>query len=78
MKKIFEILIEVIYWIAIFASPVLLSLFIGIVICINNEKLLWLSICICSIGIIFGIFLAERIRKKYGCARYIARILGGP
>jgi hypothetical protein len=78
MKKVFEVFVEIIYWIAIFASPFLLSLAIGVGIYFSNEKLLWLSIVIVSIGFLLGIYFAERVRRKVGCARFIARILATP
>ncbi|MES1222370.1 MAG: hypothetical protein ABUT20_43150 [Bacteroidota bacterium] len=78
MRKIFDVIIEIIFWIAIWASPSLVSFAIGVLIYIKNENLLWLSIIILSIGFILGIFFAERIRKKYGCTRYMAKILATP
>jgi hypothetical protein len=74
MKKVFDMLTELIFWIAIFASPFLLSVAIGTLICISNESLLWLSIIIVTIGFFAGLFLAERIRKKYGCSNYMSKI----
>jgi hypothetical protein len=76
MKRFFDAFVELVFWIAVFASPFLLSVAIGAIIYFTHEKLLWLSIVIFLMGIIAGVFFAERIRKKYGCARYIARIIG--
>ncbi|MCB0716652.1 MAG: hypothetical protein KDC06_11650 [Chitinophagaceae bacterium] len=78
MQKIFHALIEVFYWVTIFLSPFIIGAGIGLVIYIKNENLSWLSIMIASIGAIIGGMVAERIRKKYGCSRYVGRILATP
>ena len=74
MKKVFDILTELIFWIAVFASPFLLGVVIGTLIYIPNESLLWLSIIIVAIGFFTGLFIAEKIRKKYGCSNYMSKI----
>ena len=74
MKKAVDTFIEFIFWIAIFASPFLFCALIGLIIYSSNENLLWLSIIISATGFISGTFLAENIRKKYGCANYISKI----
>ncbi len=68
MKKVFDILTELIFWIAIFASSFLLGVGIGTLIYISDESLSWLSIIIVAIGFLTGLFFAERIRKKYDCS----------
>ena len=78
MQKSFQTLIEIAYWIAIFFSPVLLFSVIAGIIFISNENNLWISIIFLSVGIILGIVWAERVRKKYGCSRYMGRILSTP
>jgi len=78
MNKIFHFLIELIFWIAIFASPVLVSAAIAAYVYFSNARLFWLSIVFCSVGVLLGAFVAEKIRRKYGCAKYISKILGSP
>ena len=78
MQKVFNILIEISYWLAIFFSPFLAGSFIGLVIYIKNPDLLWVTILVASIAMITGIWSAERIRKKYGCSRYIEKIFETP
>ena len=31
-----------------------------------------------GVGLILGIVIAERIRRKYGCSRYLSRIISTP
>ena len=74
MKKAFDLFIELIFWIAIFASPFLVCVAIATIIYSSNESLWWLSIIIAAIGIAAGIFVAEKVRKKYGCENFISKI----
>ena len=74
MRRLFDIFVELIFWLAIFASPLLLAIAIGLIIYISHEELWWLAILICSIGFVIGIFAAERIRRKYGCAAYLGSL----
>jgi hypothetical protein len=78
MQKVFHAAIEIFYWIAIFISPLLVGGVIALIIYLRNENLLWLSIIIASIGMVTGILFAERVRKKYGCSRYMSKISGTP
>jgi len=78
MQKFFHIIIEIIYWIAIFLSPVILFSAIAASIYISNENNFWLSVIVLSLGVVFGVLWAERIRKKYGCSRYMSKILSTP
>ena len=78
MNKLFSFFIELVFWIAIFLSPTLISGAIAFIIYINNNNLYWLSIAIGILGVSGGVLFAERIRIKYGCSRYISRILATP
>ena len=78
MYKVFSFIIELIYWVLIFLSPFLISAVISCIIYFTNENLLWLSILILTSGFIFGVIYAERIRKKYGCSKFMGRILATP
>ena len=77
MKKAFDIFVESVFWLAIFASTLLLSIAIGIIVYVSNKNLLWLLITISLVGLITGIFLAERIRRKHGCTNYLSKIFSG-
>jgi positive regulator of sigma E activity len=78
MNKIFFGVIEIIFWIAIFLSPLLIGIAIAFIIFLNATKLEWLSIIFISLGFVTGIIFAERVRRKYGCTRYMSRLLATP
>jgi hypothetical protein len=78
MWKLLAAFIEFLNWLAIFAASFIVGAGIGLVIYINNQNLLWLSIVFTSAGAIAGVLIAEHIRKKYGCSRYLARIRATP
>ena len=62
MRRLFDIFVELIFWLAIFASPLVFAAAIGLIIYISHEELKWLAILICSIGFLFGILR----QKGYG------------
>lgn len=70
MNKLFEI----IYWIAVFLSPLLFFGMIGIGVYLFWENLLWLTIAFVLLGILLGALWAERIRKRKGTGRFMAEI----
>jgi len=69
-------IMEIIYWFQIFLAPFLPLSIIGIIIYFNNTNYGWLCILLMILGIIFGILLAERIRRKYGTTTYMGRVKG--
>jgi uncharacterized membrane protein YfcA len=78
MSRILAFFIESIFWLQIFLCPVIISAGIGFLIISNWQDLLPLAAFILLIGIVAGILIAERIRKKYGCSRYLSRIISTP
>jgi hypothetical protein len=78
MNKTFHIVVEIIFWLAIFCSPLLISLANASIIYINSPKLEWFSIIISSVGLVSGVLFAERIRRKYGCTKYMSRLISTP
>jgi hypothetical protein len=78
MNRIFQGVIEIIFWIAILCSPLLIGIAIAFIIYISSPKLEWLSIAIVSLGFVTGILFAEKIRRKYGCTRYMSRLISTP
>jgi hypothetical protein len=77
MSKFFQTLFEIICWILIFISPLLILFIIAAIIYFNNTANQWLPITIISIGVILGILFAERIRRKYGTTNFMGSLHGG-
>jgi len=75
MNKLFHGVVEIIFWVAIFCSPLLIGAAIAFIIYINAPKLEWLSIGVGSLGVLTGILVAERIRRKYGCTQFMSRLI---
>jgi len=75
MNKLFHGFVEIIFWLAIFSSPVLIGAVIAFIIYLNAPKFEWLSITIAGLGVIIGILVAERIRRKYGCTEFMSRLI---
>jgi hypothetical protein len=69
-------IMEVIYWIQLFMAPFLPLSIIGIIIYFNNTNYGWLCVTLMLVGVVLGIILAERIRRKYGTTTYMGRIKG--
>lgn len=78
MSKLFSFIVETLNWLLIFLSPFLISGIIAVSIYIKDQKLLWLSISIVIAGIVLGVIFAEKIRRKYGCTTFMARIISTP
>ena len=78
MKKILSFIIESIFWVQCFITPIGIGGLIALFIYISNEKLLWLSIVIVAICVILGVWYAERVRRRHGTSRYAARIRATP
>lgn len=76
----FDKVLELINWIKIFLSPFIISLIIGglIFLSSNNIWIQSISVLIVVLGIITGIYLAEKIRKKHGTERFMAKIHESP
>jgi hypothetical protein len=76
MEKIFNAIIEIIYWILFFLSPFLVFTIIAVILYANNPANHWLPVLLLIIGVTSGIILAERIRRKYGTANYMGTLWG--
>lgn len=70
-------LIELIYWIKIFLSPVFLSILIIFILSTIYSYSNWYLLFFIP-SIIIGIKLAERARKKYGTSNYFAKPMNTP
>ena len=78
MNRIFHTVIEVIFWIAIFGSPMLGGISVAFLIFLSWPDMEWLSIVFVGLGFVVGIVFAERVRRKYGCTRFMSRLLSTP
>lgn len=77
MKRVFYFVIESIFWFAIFLSPMLFFGIMAAIIYSNIKEIFW-AVLVLLIGFMLGVLWAEHIRKKYGCSRYISKILSTP
>ncbi len=73
MHKIFEAIIEIFNWFWIMLSPTLIVGGIGYLLSEKYNQTLWLY-ALGGTGLLSGIVLAEFIRRKYGCANFIAKL----
>lgn len=80
MFKVFEIIFEVIGWLKIVASPLLIGLGIAAIIYFPNQTplMLVIAILVAVLGLVIGILWANHIWKKYGTMRFLSRIMATP
>ena len=78
MNKLLRVFFEIIFWIAVFSSPFLISIAIAVTIFLNAPELLWIPIAVSILGIVIGVFVAELVRRKYGCTRFMSRLIPMP
>ena len=70
--------INLIYWLWIFIIPSGILCFIGYWIYAKDSSNIALSIILSIIGILSGIFFAEKVRKKHGLSNFFSRISATP
>jgi hypothetical protein len=51
---------------------------VAFIIYINEPNLQWLSITIIGLGFVMGLVFAERVRRKYGCTKFMSRLISTP
>ena len=66
--------IETFYWLLIALCPIIATSIISFFIWNLSESLLW-CIIMEGCGILAGIYLAEYIRKKYGCSNFYSKLM---
>lgn len=76
IEKLIRVVVEIIFWIAIFLSPFLIFGIIAFILFLNDYKIL--AIISTLSGLAVGIYFAESIRRKYGCSAYMGRLLATP
>lgn len=76
MHQLFEKFIEIIGWIRIVLSPLIIGIFIGFVCYINikSDVGIILGIVSCILGLIAGILLANNRWKNGGTISFLSRI----
>ena len=74
MSKLTAAFVEAVYWFLIFLSPTIVAVIISAFIYFSNTDNYIIALAVLGIGVISGIFLAERIRRKYGCSNFMGRI----
>jgi len=71
--RLIEVIVEVLFWLAIFISPTIIGLISGLIVFLATNNIALTAIPV-LIGLLLGILLAERIRRKYGCSNFISRL----
>ena len=79
-RNFFELLTEVIGWIQIVFSPLLLFGVIGFLVYVSNPSLtrFIVGIGITLFGLILGIVYASKVWKKHGTINFISRVSASP
>ncbi len=80
MKNVFEYITEIIGWLQIVASPLLIGLGIGGFIYFSDPTLLRLiiAIIISTIGLVIGIIWANKIWKTKGTVWFMSQVSATP
>lgn len=74
MIRLLENLVEAVYWLLIFLSPMLIATVIAAVIYFSNGEQITIPVVVLGVGFVVGVLLAERIRRKYGCSTFYSRV----
>lgn len=76
----FDYAMEVVGWLQIVASPLLLGLVLGAVIYFSNpsDGRLALGIFVALVGLFAGIVFATKVWKKQGTIHFVSRIMATP
>ena len=79
-KGFFDYVFEIVGWLQIVVSPLLLGLIIGAVIYFSNPGPLRLviGISVATLGLITGIALATKAWKGKGTMHFVSRIMATP
>jgi hypothetical protein len=81
MLKIFEYIVEVIGWLRIVASPLLIGIIAGAAIYYKNPnttRRLIIAMCTVALGLLIGINWANSTWRKTGTMRFLSRIMETP
>ena len=73
--KIFVWFVRTLYWLQVFAAPVVLFGLVSLLFYSKTENKI-VEIIFLSAGFAGGIFLAEFIRRKYGLEKFFSNLYG--
>ena len=76
--RIFLFFINLIYWLWAFFVPVIILGIPGLFLYFQSPKNLIWSISLLVIGIVLGIYIAEKIRKGYGLTSFFSMLSETP
>ncbi len=76
--KLFMFLVNAVYWLWIFIIPAALCSFLAYWMYAKDPGNAILSVFLVISGILSGIFLAEKVRKKYGLSDFFAEASATP
>lgn len=76
-KNFFELLFELIGWVGIAISPLIIGCLIGLFIYIlkTDKTGLFMAILVAVLGLITGVIWATRIWKKGGTIQFLSRLI---
>jgi hypothetical protein len=80
MTRFLEILFEIIGWIRIVISPVVIGGVTGYVIYYNNPDAVGiaLGIGVASLGLLIGVIWATKVWRKHGTMAFLSRVDASP
>ncbi len=78
--RILEIFVEVLSWLRIVASPLIIGVGIGILVYDNNHSRIGMTIgiVISCFGLLIGILWATKVSRKTGTSNFMSRINASP
>ena len=78
MNRVLHFFVELAFWILTFLSPVLGFAFFSVFLFFTLQLGFEVVILVMALGVIIGVIFAEKIRRKFGCSSYWARIMSTP
>jgi len=79
MLKIIAVFVHICLWLKVAISPVLIGAATSAIICIvRGEINIYIVTSFTGVGLIVGIFWAEKIRRTIGLSAFHGRLIGNP
>ena len=76
--RLFQFFINLIYWLWAFLVPVIVLGIPALLLYAQSPKNLPWTITLLTIGIVLGVYVAEKIRKGYGLTSFFSRLSETP